>query len=110
LRSAPGAAAYAGPAYLKRLVERAAEAPADVQIDCGDDPGLAQAALRLGWRRVLFTGRPAVRAKLADIAAKRGGEVSGDRDSALDLVDHPDPETACRDYLAPARPGSAQVR
>ena len=111
LRSAPGAAAYAGPRYLKRLVERAAGgSAAEVLIDCGDDAGLALTALDAGWRRVLFTGRPAVRAKLAGIAARTGAEVSAARAPALDLLDHPEAAAACREFLRQRRRKSAMAR
>ena len=100
LRTAPGAAAYAGPRYLKRLVERAAGGGAvEALIDCGDDAGLALTALDAGWRRVLFTGKPAVRAKLAAIAAKRGSQVSAARAPALDLLGISEPAAACREFL-----------
>lgn len=111
LRTAPGAAAYAGPRYLKRLVERAAGgSAAEALIDCGDDAGLALTALDAGWHRVLFTGRPAVRAKLAGIAAKTGSQVSAARAPALDLLDHREPVAACREFLQPRRRKSAMAR
>jgi len=103
LRSAPGAAAYAGPAYLKRVVERALdehpEANSEAIIDCGDDTGAALTALRLGWRRLLFDGAAEVGAKLAEMAARAGAEVSRERPSALDLLDSRAPLEACRAYL-----------
>jgi hypothetical protein len=99
LRTAPGAAAYAGPRYLKRLVDRAGGGGAEAHIDCGDDAGLVLTALEAGWRRVLFTGRPAVRVKLAAIAAKTGAQVSSGRASALDLLGISEPAAACRDFL-----------
>ena len=106
LRSAPGAAAYAGAGYLKAIVDEAAAAypAADVaaQIDCGEDPGTALGALRAGWPAVVFSGDVELHAKLADIAAQCGAEaLSGGADGPLlDLLDRADPEAACRDFLA----------
>ena len=51
LRSAPGAAGYAGVGYLKALGEQAGQ---ELVIDCGEDAGLAMAALRTGCRRLAF--------------------------------------------------------
>ena len=99
LQSAPGAAAYAGVGYLKAVIEQAGAA--DAVIDCGEDSGLALAALRAGWKRVMFSGDADVFAKLADIAEQQGARVmepEPDR-SALDLLDTPDPAAACRKYL-----------
>src|SRR5690606_14159644 len=69
LQSAPGAAGYAGVGYLKALGDQAGR---ELWIDCGDDAGLVMAALRTGCRRVLFSGRDDVRARLADIAGQLG--------------------------------------
>jgi hypothetical protein len=110
LRTAPGAAAYAGPRYLKRLVERAGGGGAEAHIDCGDDAGLVLTALEAGWRRVLFSGRPAVQAKLAAIAAKQGSRVSATRASALDLLGISEPAAACREFLRPGGRKSTMAR
>ena len=110
LRTAPGAAAYAGPRYLKRLVERAGGGAAEALFDCGDDAGLVLTALEAGWRRVLFSGRPAVRAKLAAIAAKRGSRLSATRAPALDLLGISEPAAACREFLHPGGRKSAMAR
>ncbi len=75
LQTAPGAAAYAGVGYLMAVIEKAG-APAAI-IDCGEDAGIALAALRAGWKKVLFSGRKDVRAKLAQIAKQQGAEVLG---------------------------------
>ena len=48
-----------------------------VVIDCGDDAGLAMAALREGMRDVLFTGRADVAARLAGIAAAQAPGCGG---------------------------------
>ena len=53
LRSAPGAAGYAGVGYLKALGD---EVGHELLVDCGDDAGLVMAALRTGCRRIAFSG------------------------------------------------------
>ena len=78
LRTAPGAAAYAGVGYLKAVIERAGADEAI--IDCGGDAGVAMAALRAGWKLVMFSGRKDVFVKLAQIAEQQGARVvAGDR-------------------------------
>ncbi len=108
LRSAPGAAAYAGAGYLKAIADQAAAEHADVAvtavIDCGADAGIAMAALRAGWRTVRFSGPEKVRAKLADIAAETGARLADDDAEAapleaLDLLDVADAGAACRAFL-----------
>jgi hypothetical protein len=69
LRSAPGAAAYAGVGYLKALGDALGQ---ELLIDCGDDAGLVMAALRTGCRRVAFSGRTEVGRRLGDIAEQLG--------------------------------------
>ncbi len=103
LRSAPGASAYAGAQYLKALVDQAAaefpDADVTAAIDCGDDPGHAQGALRIGWKTLLFDGPEDMRAKIADIATQQGARLVGDTGETLDLLDLPDSEGACRNFL-----------
>jgi DNA-binding NarL/FixJ family response regulator len=65
LRSAPGAAGYAGVGYLKALGE---EVGHELLIDCGDDAGLVMAALRAGCRRIVFSGSAELGRRLADMA------------------------------------------
>ncbi len=109
LRTAPGAAAYAGVGYLKAIVARArAEAPdvaASAEIDCGEDPGLALAALRAGWTALRLAGRADVRRKIAEIAEAQGARLVADEPGAavLDLLDARDPVAACRAFFEPAR-------
>jgi hypothetical protein len=69
LRSAPGAAGYAGVGYLKALGD---EVGHELLIDCGADPGLVMAALRTGCRRIVFSGSAEVGRRLADMAAQLG--------------------------------------
>jgi hypothetical protein len=41
-------------------------------LDCGDDAGVAQAAIRAGSEAIVFTGRVDVAARLAEIAGQAG--------------------------------------
>ncbi len=109
LRTAPGAAAYAGVGYLAAIIARARaeapDAPVRAEIDCGDDPGLALAALRAGWTALRLSGRAEVRRKIAEIAAARGAALVADEPGApvLDLLDARDPAAACRAFFGSAR-------
>ena len=75
LRTAPGAAAYAGVGYLMAVVEQSGADRKAAIIDCGEDAGTALAALRAGWKKILFSGRRDVRIKLAQIAKQQDAEV-----------------------------------
>jgi hypothetical protein len=44
----------------------------EIVLDCGDDAGLAMAALRTGCRRLAFSGPAAVSQRLAEMAAQLG--------------------------------------
>ncbi len=105
LQGAPGAGTYAGPTWFLALIAEAHAAYPGAEvaaiIDCADEAGSALAALRAGCRRVRFTGRADVRARLAEIAAALGAEIEGEEPvEALDLLDRRDPEAACRAWLA----------
>jgi hypothetical protein len=90
LLSAPDAGNYAGPGWWREVVAaaRAAvpEAKCTAILDCGDDPGAAQAAIRAGVEAILFTGRSDVAERLADIARQGGARLLTRRPApALDL-------------------------
>jgi hypothetical protein len=76
LASAPDAGIYAGPGWFGALIAAARDAVPAAQsttlIDCGDDAGAAQAAIRAGIEGIIFTGRADVAERLADIARQRG--------------------------------------
>ena len=76
LASAPEAGIYAGPGWFGALVAAAREAVPAAQsaalLDCGDDAGAAQAAIRAGIEAIVFTGRSDAAERLADIASQRG--------------------------------------
>jgi hypothetical protein len=69
LRSAPGAAGYAGVGYLKALGD---EVGHQLLVDCGDDAGLVMAALRTGCRRIAFSGNAELARRVRDMADQQG--------------------------------------
>jgi hypothetical protein len=75
LASAPDAGIYAGPGWFKALIDAAREAVPtagfSALLDCGDDAGAAQGAIRAGIDGIVFTGREDVAERLAAIAAAR---------------------------------------
>jgi hypothetical protein len=100
LRSAPEAAGYAGVGYLKSLGALAGQ---ELVIDCGDDPGLAMAALRTGCRRLAFAGAPETARRLGEMAEQVGASLvheTGFR-AALVLAPEDDAARACRAWLRP---------
>jgi acyl-CoA reductase-like NAD-dependent aldehyde dehydrogenase len=76
LASAPEAGAAAGPGWFRALIDAAREAVPGAQfsamLDCGGEAGAALAAIRAEVESVLFTGRPDVARRLADIARQHG--------------------------------------
>ena len=76
LLSAPGAGIYAGAGWFKAVADAASEAVPAAKytaiLDCGDDAGAAQAALRAGVEAVIFTGRADVAERLTAIAQQAG--------------------------------------
>lgn len=76
LASAPDAGAYAGPGWFSALVQAARidvpTAQFSALLDCGDSIGAALAAIRAKVEGVVFTGRPDVARRLADIAQQSG--------------------------------------
>lgn len=101
--SAPVASAYLGAGYFAALEQtarrRAPRARARFVLDCGDRAGDAMAALRAGVNDVCFTGPPAVRRKLADLAQQGGARVVARRPRAVDLLGAAQPLAACRTAL-----------
>ena len=110
IASAPDAGIYAGPAWWCALVESAREtvpaAKVTALLDCGDDAGAAQGAIRGGVEGIVFTGRADVAARLADIAGQRGAVLLSARpEPVLDLGAQffADPDTlrrSCAEVLA----------
>lgn len=65
LRSAPGAAAYAGVGYLFALGKAVNH---ELIIDVHDDAAIAMAALRAGCRKIQFSGSARKRQALTEMA------------------------------------------
>jgi len=89
LLSAPGAALNAGPGWFKAVLDQAAAehlgANFTAALDCAAAPGAALAALRAGFKLVIFDlGHPSA-ASVLGAAAEAGAEVLGTRPEALDL-------------------------
>ena len=89
LLSAPGAALNAGPGWFKAVLDQAAAAHPGARLhaalDCAAAPGAALAALRAGFKLVVFDlGHPSA-ASVLGAAAEAGAEVLGTRPEALDL-------------------------
>jgi hypothetical protein len=101
LASARGAAAQAGPAWFKALIEAARAAypgvVATAILDCGDEPGMVMAALRLGLTRLRFGGSEPLRAKLTAMGAAFVAEPASS--AQLDLLDTREPKVLCRAFL-----------
>ena len=117
LLSAVDAGLSAGAGWWREVVAAARDsvpaARADALLDCGDDAGAAQAALREGVEEIVFSGHDEVRERLADIARGRGSRVHRNRPpAALDLVDDffAPPEALHRRVLAILRSDSAENR
>jgi hypothetical protein len=114
LLSAPDAGIYAGPGWFKALADAARDAAPAAQfsviLDCGDDAGAAQGAIRAGIDTLIFTGRDDVARRLAGIAAAKGAQLLAIRPvTALDLgpLFFADDETLhrhCADHLASVKP------
>jgi hypothetical protein len=90
LLSASDAGIYAGPGWFKAMIDAANQAVPSAKftalLDCGDDAGAAQGALRAGIEAIVFTGRPAVAERLAAIADRQGARLLTARPQAsLDL-------------------------
>ena len=104
--SAPAAAGYLGALWFRELVAMAAaerpEAEVSAVLDCGGRPGHVMAALRQGLKRVRFTGRKSTARSLAELAAQYDAEIVTGAFRAHDLLDQPEPEAACRRWLAPS--------
>jgi acyl-CoA reductase-like NAD-dependent aldehyde dehydrogenase len=90
LASAPDAGIYGGPGWWGGLIAGARAAvptgQAAALLDCGDDAGAAQAAIRAGIEAIVFTGPAEVARRLVDIARQRGCRLVHERPAAaLDL-------------------------
>lgn len=118
IRSAPGAAGYAGCGWFLAILAHARDSvpEADIEglLDCGDDAAAAIEAMRAGTERIAFHGGERSRANVESIARALGATVeaaaadaadgpsrsrAGDPSGALDLRFAPDAYAACRAFL-----------
>ena len=76
LASAPAAGIAGGPGWWRELIAAARAAvpaaKAMAVLDCGEDAGVAQGAIRAGVEAIVFTGPPQVAERLSDIASQSG--------------------------------------
>lgn len=90
LVSAPGAALNAGPGWFKAVLDQAAAAAPNAAVhavlDCASAPGAALAALRAGFKLMIFDLAHPAAASVLGAAAEAGAEVLGTRPEALDLA------------------------
>ncbi len=111
LQSAPGAAAYLGPQVFRDIIAEASVGQDDTAVrvvfDCGDDPGLALAALRHGLKAIRVDAPAETLEKIADIAAQTQAQVepaqpdkNRSRPVVLDILDLDDPQTAITSWLS----------
>jgi hypothetical protein len=108
--SAPNAGIYAGPGWFKAVIDAArAKVPAakaQFILDCGDDAGAAQGAIRAGVEAIVFTGRADVTERLGAIAEASGSDLLTTAPAAtLDLgrwffADAEALQRHCADHLA----------
>ena len=102
-------AAWAGAAYgalywveaVAAAREKWPEADVAVALHCLDDAGLAMAALRMGWKRLIFTGERRVRDKIVEQAAAVDAAVFAEPEApVLDLGEHADPGAVIAEWIA----------
>ena len=102
-------AAWAGAAYgalywveaVAAAREKWPEADVVVALHCLDDAGRAMAALRMGWKRLVFTGGRQVRDKIIEQAAVLDAAVIAEPEGpVLDLGEHADPAAAVTAWIA----------
>jgi hypothetical protein len=104
LYSAEGAAGSSGIGWFTAVVEAArADHPSAVfeaVLDCGSNGALAVAALRSGCGAIVIRGTPALRRKLAAIAAQSAARIDDGASGALDLRHSADPQGAVIAWLS----------
>jgi len=84
LVTAPDAHASLGPAYLLEMMRQAGAGAAT--IDCGEEPGIAMLALRIGWRDIHLRGEPDGVERVAQMVRAAGGRFREALPAALDLA------------------------
>ena len=111
--SAMGAVRSAGAGWWRELVTQAgANVPdqaAEWILDCGDEPGMALAALREGVQAIALDAGEPIWSRVAQIAVQRDASVLRiDRAGALDLADSNNPQRDCYLYLSNTPDGVAK--
>lgn len=84
LLSAPGAASFGGCGWWAALIEAAGFTGPSL-LDCGDAPGRAVEALRLGLPGIVLTCEAAAYATVAELAQHAGARLLPVAPPALDL-------------------------
>jgi hypothetical protein len=83
IASAADAGIYTGPGWFKAVIDAVREAASTSQfsavLDCGDDAGAAQGAIRAGIEGIVFTGREDVAARLQAIAEESNSRILAER-------------------------------
>ena len=111
--SAMGAVRSAGAGWWRELVTQAgANVPdqaAEWILDCGDEPGMALAALREGVQAIALDAGEPIWSRVAQIAVQCDASVLRiDRAGALDLADSNNPQRDCYLYLSNTPDGVAK--
>ena len=111
--SAMGAVRSAGAGWWRELVTQAgANVPdqaAEWILDCGDEPGMALAALREGVGTIALNASEPIWSRVAQIAVQCDASVLRiDRAGALDLADSNNPQRDCYLYLSNTPDGVAK--
>ena len=103
IRTAPGAAEYAGVQFLWDLIKLAqgrSQKYNGVVLDCGENPATVFGALRTGWKNIGFTGPPKLQDKVISLMSQHGGQVFDlNKGPVLNLRHSADPTTDCTSWL-----------
>tara|TARA_R110002110_G_scaffold85816_4_gene223743 strand:+ start:77551 stop:78015 length:465 start_codon:yes stop_codon:yes gene_type:complete len=111
--SAVGAARAAGAGWWRELVTQAQASASNLAaewvLDCGDEPGMALAALREGVQTIALDAGEPIWSRVAQIATQCDARVVRiDRAGALDLANSNNPQRDCDLYLSPPPGGVAK--
>jgi hypothetical protein len=114
IASAADAGIYAGPGWFKAVIDAVREAAPTAQfsavLDCGDDAGAAQGAIRAGIEGIVFTGRKDAASRLAAIAQESNSRILTERPQpahdllALFFADGQTVRRRCAEILAGVAP------
>jgi hypothetical protein len=111
--SATGAVRSAGAGWWRELVAQAGDSVpgqgVEWILDCGDEPGMALAALREGVATIALDADEPIWSRVAQIAARSDASLLRvDRDGALDLAGSNNPQRDCNLYLSNGPDGVAK--